>query len=264
MHHFLRLATTGEVIMASNEEVVIVTGGANGIGRVYALALAAQGYRVVVADLADTAATVGEITKSGGQALGVTLDVSSEESATAMAERVADEWKRIDVLINNAAYFSELKKSPATDLTVELWRKVLDVNVIGTWLCAKAVIPVMRKRRYGKIINTSSMTVSTGVPGFLHYVASKSAIIGLTNALAREVGDDGILVNTISPCYVPHNSDYVAKQDGKMGAAIVQERILRREMTPEDLVGTILYLVGHGSDFVTGQNFYVNGGRVFH
>lgn len=250
--------------MADNEEVVIVTGGANGIGRVYSRALAAKGYRVVVADLAETGPTVNEINESGGQALGVTLDVSSEELTYAMARRVTDEWNRIDVLINNAAYFSEITKTPFMELTVEQWRKAMDVNVIGTWLCAKAVVPIMRKRGYGKIINTSSMTVPTGVPGFLHYVASKSAIIGLTNSLAREVGEYGISVNTISPCYVPHNVDYVAKQDSAMGEAIIRERIIRREMTPDDMVGTILYLTGHGSDFVTGQNFYVNGGRVFH
>jgi 3-oxoacyl-[acyl-carrier protein] reductase len=180
-----------------------------------------------------------------------------------MVRRVTSEWNRIDVLINNAAYFSDITKTPFAELTVEQWRKALDVNVIGTWLCAKAVVPVMRERGYGKIINTSSMTVPTGVPGFLHYVASKSAILGLTNSLAREVGGYGICVNTISPCYVPHNSDYVAKQDDAMGAAIIQERVIRREMTPDDLVGTILHLAGHGSDFVTGQNFYVNGGRVF-
>ena len=249
--------------MAGNEEVVIVTGAAKGIGRVYARALAAAGYRLVIADLADTSSAVGEIKKSGGQALGVALDVASEESTCAMVSRVMDEWNRIDVLINNAAYFTDITKTPFMELTVEQWRKALDVNVIGTWLCAKAVVPVMRERGYGKIINTSSMTVPTGVPGFLHYVASKSAIIGLTNSLAREVGGHGICVNTISPCYVPHNSDYVAKQDDAMGAAIIQERVIRREMTPDDLVGTILYLTGHGSDFVTGQNFYVNGGRVF-
>jgi 3-oxoacyl-[acyl-carrier protein] reductase len=260
---FLLLATTEGLIMVDNGEVVIITGGANGIGRVYAHELAAKGYRVVIADLADTAPTVEEIKKGGGKALGVALDVSSEASTLAMAERVMKEWERIDVLINNAAYFSDIRKAPFAELTVDEWRKALDVNVIGTWLCAKAVVPAMRKRSYGKIINTSSMTVPTGVPGFLHYVASKSAIIGLTNALAREVGADGICVNTISPCYVPHNSAYVAKQEDAMGAAIIQERVLRRAMTPNDLVGTILHLVGHGSDFVTGQNFYVNGGRVF-
>ena len=121
----------------------------------------------------------------------------------------------------------------------------------------------MRDAEYGKIINTSSMTVPTGIPGFLHYVASKSAIVGLTRSLAREVGEYGIAVNTISPDYIPHDPDYADRQAPEMGPMLTAMRCIRREQVPEDMVGTLLYLVGHGSDFVTGQNFYVNGGRVF-
>lgn len=249
--------------MSANEEVVIVTGGANGIGRTYSLALADQGYRVVVADMADPSDTVEAIANRGGQAIGASVDVASEESTLALADRVVQEWGRIDALINNAGYFSAISKASFTELTVEQWRKAMDVNVIGTWLCAKAVFPTMRQQGYGKIINTASMVVPTAVPGFLHYVASKSAIIGLTRALAREVGSHGIAVNTISPDYIPHNSAYVAKQEDTMGDAIIKDRAIQRAMEPGDLVGTILYLVGHGSDFVTGQNLYVNGGRAF-
>lgn len=247
----------------SEKEVVIVTGGARGIGRTYSRALARQGYRVAVADIADPGDTVEEIREAGGEALPVRVDVAASESTTHMAEVVAEKWGRIDGLINNAAYFTTIRKAPFDELTVEEWDRAYQVNVRGTWLCCKAVFPFMKERRYGKIVNTSSMVVPTAVPNFLHYVSSKSSIIGFTRALAREVGHYGITVNTLSPCYVPHDPTYVAKQDDGMGALIVSQRILQREMTQDDLVGTVLYLLGHGSDFVTGQNLYVNGGRAF-
>jgi 3-oxoacyl-[acyl-carrier protein] reductase len=136
------------------------------------------------------------------------------------------------------------------------------VNVRGTWLCCKAVVPAMREAGGGRIVNTSSMTVPSGIPHFLHYVASKAAIVGLTRSLARELGDDNIAVNTISPDYVPHDSDYAGRQP-EMAAIIANQRCFKRDETPEDLVGTVLFLAGPGSAFITGQNFYVNGGRLF-
>ena len=132
----------------------------------------------------------------------------------------------------------------------------------GTWLATRAVVPAMKERRYGKIVNTSSMTVPGGFPGFLHYVASKSAIVGLTRALARELGEWNICVNTITPDYVPHDEDYAARQPD-VAPALAQQRAFKRDSVPDDLVGTILYLAGPGSDFVTGQNLWVNGGRLF-
>lgn len=247
----------------ADREVVIVTGGANGIGRTYCLSLAEAGYRVAVADIADPTEVADEIGERGGEAMPVRVDVAAAESTTRMADAVAERWGRIDALINNAAYFTTIHKARFDELGVDDWDRAYQVNVRGTWLCCRAVFPYMRARGYGKIVNTSSMVVPTAVPYFLHYVASKSAIVGLTRALAREVGPYGIAVNTISPCYVPHDPTYVARQDDELGRQIVRERIFQREMTREDLVGTMLYLVGHGSDFVTGQNLYVNGGRAF-
>lgn len=248
---------------AASEEVVVVTGGARGLGKTYCIALGVAGYRVAVADIADPSAVVNEIKDAGGQAISVRVDVTDPDSTDRLADRVATEWGRIDGLINNAAHFTAIEKSPFDELTVGEWDRAFQVNVRGTWLCCRSVFPYMRQRGYGKIVNTSSMVVPTAVPYFLHYVASKSAITGLTRALAREVGQHGIAVNTISPCYVPHDPFYVAKQDAQMGEGIIKERCLQREMTPDDLVGTMLYLIGHGSDFVSGQNLYVNGGRAF-
>lgn len=247
----------------ASEEVVVVTGGAKGIGKTYSIALGTAGYRVAVADIADPSDVVSDIIDAGGQAMPVRVDVTDPDSTDRLADSVASKWGRIDGLINNAAYFTAIEKAPFDELTVGEWDRAFQVNVRGTWLCCRAVFPYMRERGYGKIINTSSMVVPTAVPYFLHYVASKSAITGLTRALAREVGRHGIAVNTISPCYIPHDPSYAARQDPQMGAQIISERCFQREMTQDDLVGTMLYLIGHGSDFVTGQNLYVNGGRTF-
>jgi 3-oxoacyl-[acyl-carrier protein] reductase len=243
-------------------ETVIVTGGARGLGRAYALALARDGYAVVVADAADAGDVVAEIEAAGGTAASVRVDVSDEAQTEAMAAATLERFGRIDALVNNAAYFTQIRKKPFDELTVEEWDHAFAVNVRGTWLCCRAVVPPMKRQRAGKIVNTSSMTVPSGVPGFLHYVATKAAIVGLTRALARELGDWNIAVNTISPDYVPHDPEYTGRQP-EMAALIAQQRCFKRDETAADLVGTILYLVGHGSDFVTGQNLYVNGGRLF-
>jgi 3-oxoacyl-[acyl-carrier protein] reductase len=139
---------------------------------------------------------------------------------------------------------------------------VFDVNVRGAWLCARAVAPFMRRQRRGKIVNVSSMTVPTAPPGFAHYVASKAAIVGLTRALARELGPDGICVNTLTPDYIAFDRDYDNRQ-AEMADALAAQRIFARRQEPEDMLGTLLFLLGPGSDFVTGQNIWVNGGRAF-
>jgi 3-oxoacyl-[acyl-carrier protein] reductase len=235
-----------------NGEVAIVTGGARGLGAAYVRGLKDGGYSVVVADLNES--------DEGG--LYVHVDVSDPDSCDAMARAVLDRFGRVDVLVNNAGYFTQIVKKPFEELTVEEWDHCFAVNVRGTWLATRAVVPAMKERRYGKIVNTSSMTVPSGIPGFLHYVASKAAIVGFTRALARELGEWNICVNTITPDYIPHDEEYAARQP-EMAALIAQQRAFKRDQVPEDMVGTILYLAGHGSDFVTGQNLWVNGGRLF-
>jgi 3-oxoacyl-[acyl-carrier protein] reductase len=239
--------------------VAIVTGGAKGLGLAYARALAREGYGVAIADLLDAKEVVQEL---GPEAMSVICDVGDADGPDAMAQAVLDRFGRIDVLINNAGYFTQIHKRAFDELTVEEWDEAYRVNVRGTWLCCKAVVPAMRAAGGGRIVNTSSMTVPSGIPHFLHYVASKAAIVGLTRSLARELGDDNIAVNTISPDYVPHDPGYAGRQP-EMAAIIANQRCFKRDETPEDLVGTILFLAGPGSAFITGQNFYVNGGRLF-
>ena len=235
-----------------NGEAVIVTGGARGLGAAYVRGLKDAGYTVVVADL----------NESDEGDLYVRVDVSDPDSCDAMARTVLERFGRVDVLVNNAGYFTQIVKKPFDELTVEEWDHCFAVNVRGTWLATRAVVPAMKERRYGKIVNTSSMTVPSGIPGFLHYVSSKAAIVGFTRALARELGEWNICVNTITPDYIPHDEEYAARQP-KMAAVIAQQRAFKRDQVPDDMVGTILYLAGHGSDFVTGQNLWVNGGRLF-
>jgi 3-oxoacyl-[acyl-carrier protein] reductase len=193
----------------------------------------------------------------------VKVDVADEDSACAMAEAALERFDRIDALVNNAAYYTAIVKKPFDELTVEEWDRCFAVNVRGTWLCCRAAAPAMKAQGRGRIVNISSTTVPTGADGFLHYVASKSAIIGLTRSLARELGEWNIAVNTVTPDYIAFDREYDNRQAG-LASVLAQQRCLKRELAPEDMVGTILFLLGRGSEFVTGQNLNVNGGRVFH
>ena len=233
--------------------VVVVTGSASGLGRTYCRALSDAGWTVVGADLRETEDV----------ALSVVTDVSDRRQTERLAEEALERFGRIDALVNNAAYYTPIVKRPFEEIDDAEWSKVFDVNVRGAWLCARAVAPAMRGQRYGKIVNVSSMTVPTAPPGFAHYVASKAAIVGLTRALARELGEDGICVNTLTPDYIAFDRDYDNRQL-EMADALAAQRIFARTQAPEDMIGALLFLLGPGSDFVTGQNIWVNGGRAFH
>jgi 3-oxoacyl-[acyl-carrier protein] reductase len=233
-------------------DVVIVTGAAAGLGAVYCRELAAAGYAVVGADLEPV----------DGVELAVRVDVTDRTSTEQLAAAVLERFGRIDALVNNAAVYSTIVKKPFEEIPDDEWDRVLAVNVKGAWLCTRAVAPAMRRQGRGKVVNVSSTTVPTAPPGFAHYVASKAAIIGLTRALARELGTDGICVNTLTPDYIAFDRDYDNRQP-EMARALAAQRIFSREQAPEDMVGALQFLLGRGSDFVTGQNISVNGGRVF-
>ncbi len=235
---------------------VVVTGAAGGLGRVYCRALAEAGYSVVAADLADPSGVEGA-------ALALVVDVTDRASTEQMARETLDRFGRIDALVNNAAYYASIVKKPFEEIEDDEWDRVFHVNVRGTWLCSRAVTPAMKAQGSGKIVNISSMAVPTAPPGFAHYISSKAAIVGLTRALARELGPHNICVNTLTPDYIAFDRDYDNRQPD-MAPMLAAQRAFAREQRPEDMVGTLLYLVGPGSDFVTGQNVWVNGGRAFH
>ncbi len=242
-------------------KVAIVTGGARNIGAVYAKRLAAEGTSVVVADLLDGEDVVREIKEALGNAIALRIDVSKQEDTLRMADETVKRFGRIDILVNNAAIFLSIKRRSFDEISAEEWDQVASVNIKGPFLCAKAVFPQMKKQRGGKIINISSTTALWGTPLFLHYVTSKAALIGMTRALAREVGEYGICVNAIAPGLVQHEGQTAPKEFTEFQLKI---RSIKRLETPEDLIGTLLYLASSDSDFVTGQTIVVDGGSVLH
>jgi len=246
--------------------VVIVTGGGRGIGRVYSETFARAGMRVVLADIhGDEAEKVAKaIRAGGGEALAVPTDISVSEQTKAMADAAAEQFGGIDALVNNASLMSALQRRPWTEIPLEEWDRVMAVDLRGLFLCCRAVHPHMRKRGKGKIVNVSSGRVLEGTPNRLHYNTAKAGVVGFTRALARELGPDKINVNVVLPGLTLSDTQIASSPPGYLDDAYNQRRALRRAQYPEDLVGTMLYLLSDASDFVTGQSFNVDGGKVMH
>jgi 3-oxoacyl-[acyl-carrier protein] reductase len=251
--------------MSLAERVAIVTGGGKGIGKHYCKGLAAEGAAVVVAEIDAAAAesTAAELRAAGHRAMEAPTDVSDEASVNAMVARTLDTFGRVDILVNNAAIFASVgfTHAPHDQISVEEWDRMFAVNVRGVWLCCKAVIPPMRERGYGKIINIASGTAWKGTPNMLHYVTSKAAVAGLTRALAREIGTTGICVNTIAPGYTESEALAPSVTPERRQQAL-RERIIQRPEVPEDLVGAAVFLASPASDFISGQTLHVDGGSV--
>lgn len=246
-----------------SDRVVIITGAGQGLGREYALAFAAEGAIPVLAEInaENLARVAGEIEAAGGRCLAIETNVSDPDSTRAMAAQTVAEFGRIDVLINNAAVFASLPQRPFDEIPFEEWNLVMQVNITGSYLCACAVAPAMRTAKGGRIINVSSGTVPQGIPGFMHYVTSKSAIIGMTRVLARELSDHNINVNTLMPGYTTTEVEH-ASMDEDLHGFIQGNRLVKRAGTPEDLIGTALFLASPASSFISGQTIAVCGGEV--
>lgn len=245
--------------------VVIVTGAGQGLGRAYARAFGRERCRVVVADLngGNAERVAAEVHAEGGSALAVQVDVSDPASVDRMREAAASEFGPIRVLVNNAAIFSTLQMRPFIEIPVEEWDSVMAVNVKGAFLCCRAVLPTMREAGYGKIINVSSSTVWIGRPNYLHYVTSKAALIGLTRALANEVGRFGIRVNAITPGATTTEIERATVTPAQR-QVMIQNTALRRAQVADDLIGSVLFLASPASDFITGQTLNIDGGIAFH
>lgn len=246
--------------MRLKDKVAIITGGGGKIGKVYALAMAKEGAKVCVPDLADASATVKAVQAVGGEAMTVGCDVSDEASVRAMVQATAERFGGVDILVNNAAYFMTVKKSPFWEMEVAEFDKAMAVNVRGVWLCAKAAFPYLKKSGKGKIINISSGVALNGNPNYIHYVASKGAVISLTRAMARELGDYGICVNTVAPGLVVTEGRQVDPEHLKRTNA---QKCFKRSQVEADLAGTVIFLASPDSDFTTGQLFVVDGGSNF-
>ena len=244
--------------------VAIVTGGGRGIGVTYAKALAEAGAKVVVSDIIDTETTVNIIKQAGGEATGIHCDVTEPDQTRGLVAGTVEAYGKLDILVNNAALFADLKQRPFMEIDEEEWDRVMRINTRGVFSCVKAAVPEMRKNGYGKIINIASGTVFKGTPLLLHYVSSKGAIVAMTRSLAREVGDDGISVNAIAPGLtmsekVLQDDQWTTLQSGNVGS-----RAFKRDEVPEDLIGALLFFSSSDSDFVTGQTLVIDGGSAMH
>ncbi|MGA0412020.1 MAG: SDR family NAD(P)-dependent oxidoreductase [Candidatus Puniceispirillales bacterium] len=244
------------------DKTIIVTGAATGIGQAFSIACASYGAKVVVADMNSGMETVEIIQNRGGKAKFVEVDVANENSTNFMAKTAFDWSGRVDGLINNAAYFREVKLTPFEEIKIEVWDKIFDVNVKGIWQCSKAVIPFMRKNNGGSIINISSVVAVAGQPGYLHYVATKGAVLAMTKGLAKECGKDLVRVNTIAPGFVI--TDATKDRPLEWQQTFLKARAISREQKPEDLVGTAVYLLSDLSSFVSGQTHVVDGGHIMY
>lgn len=244
------------------DKVVVITGAAGGLGREFALGFAAEGAKIVAADVAEAgvAETASMINAVGGEAIGVRVDVTDKASTDALAEAAIAKFGRIDVLVNNAAIYATLKRASFTDIEPEEWDRVMNVNVKGAWLCSASVFPRMSQPG-GRIVNIASATVFSGSPMWMHYVASKAAVIGMTRVMAKECGPAGVTVNAIAPGFTLTDASLGLMENASSYG--VDRGALKRASQPEDIVGAAIFLASTKADYITGQTLVVDGGKQF-
>jgi len=245
-------------------KVVIVTGAARGLGQKYAIELSNAGALVVAADINSCEETKKLIEDKGSECLSIELDVTNYNSCEDLVAKTLQNFKKIDVLVNNAALYGTLKSSRFEDIDPKQWDQAMSVNVKGVWNCCRAVVPTMRKQKSGSIINIASLAAIYGMPYAADYATSKAAVLGLTRVIAREVGKDGIRVNSVAPSMVKTESaeEFLGEKSERGFEVIAKGQILQKTLEVDDIYGTILYLASDQSKFVTGQTLMVDGGSV--
>ncbi len=245
--------------MRFQDQVVIVTGGSQGIGQAYVRAFIEEGARVLIADIADPGDFLGQFDQA--DCVFVETDIREEASTLSMADAALDRFGRIDVLINNAARAGRTARWPLMEIALDDWDEVFRVNVRGTMLCVRAVVPAFEKAGRGRIVNIASDSFYKGHPGMLAYVASKGAVIAMTRSLSKELGPLGVNVNAVAPDWIPLGPD--KDNPPPYAESVLNSRVFQRHMDPDDVVGAVMFLTSSESDFVTGVTLPVSGGSYF-
>jgi 3-oxoacyl-[acyl-carrier protein] reductase len=245
---------------------IIITGAAGGLGQAFALNFAKRGAAIAAVDMADCSKTVALVKEAGGECVGISADVTKDASVAAMCAEADATLGGIDGLVNNAAIYAGLKMAPFDQIDEKDWDRVFAVNVKGVWLCSKAVLPYLKKRGGGSIVNISSASILEGNPYFAHYVASKGAVWALTRSISRNAGEYGIRVNSVTPGYTMTDASKGLAGDPESFKKNYEDNIaaraIQRAMDAVDVVGAVWFMMKDDSAFITGQNLNVDGGSI--